>query len=111
MTVRRYADEFQYLGSDETKRWAFLYNRVARLLAPFIDFNARDDAREVERCATQNLPTTASHDGLAYRTTYKVTRHICSDLQQASGDKDTSIVDGSRWLLNSIDWIYWRHWK
>ncbi|KAF3763898.1 hypothetical protein M406DRAFT_51461 [Cryphonectria parasitica EP155] len=110
-TVARYADKVAFLARSGDKPVEASREVAQRLLTPFVDWEKRDDEAEVERCAKEYLPTTATGDSPAYDAVYGVTRRICSTLAEAVKRKDQTaemFADHFQRLVRYLNWPVWR---
>jgi hypothetical protein len=109
MVIGRYASEIDYIASGALETQEQLHGRVLHLLAPFIDYKARDKELEIERCATDYLPGAVIKESLPYRAVYSVTRRICATLQESLHDKRVdSIVERMKRLKEFLQWAVWK---
>ncbi|KAJ9136839.1 hypothetical protein NKR23_g9520 [Pleurostoma richardsiae] len=109
MVIGRYASEIDYIASGALETREQLHGRVLHLLAPFIDYKARDKELEIERCATDYLPGAVIKESLPYRAVYSVTRRICATLQESLHDKRVdSIVERMKRLKEFLQWAVWK---
>lgn len=110
MIVTRYSKELSYFISDSIDSIERLQSEIERVLSPFIDYSARDDVSESERCATQFLPSGSLKSGtLAAQAVHGVAHKICSTLIEAGKEKDLeSAVQVIRDLVGYLDWATWK---
>ncbi|OQE18804.1 hypothetical protein PENFLA_c020G00660 [Penicillium flavigenum] len=110
MIVTRYSKELSYFVSGSIDSIERLQSEIERLLSPFIDYSGRDDVAEIERCATQFLPSTSFESGgIAARAVYGVTHKVCSSLVEAGkGQVLDSEIRGIRDLVRYLDWATWK---
>ncbi|KAJ5781065.1 hypothetical protein N7457_006225 [Penicillium paradoxum] len=109
MIVTRYSKELAYFGSGAIDSIEDLQSEIDRLFSPFIDYGDRDDAAEIERCATQFLPSGLETGGLAGRAIYGVANRICSDLLRAGKKADLeSAAQVIKKLIGYLDWATWK---
>ncbi|CAP85825.1 Pc20g04960 [Penicillium rubens Wisconsin 54-1255] len=110
MIVIRYSKELSYFVSDSIDSIERLQSEIERVLSPFIDYSERDDVAEIERCATQFLPSTSFESGgIAARAVYGVTHRICSSLVEAGKGRDLmSAIRVIRDLVGYLDWATWK---
>ncbi|KAJ5124810.1 uncharacterized protein N7515_008635, partial [Penicillium bovifimosum] len=110
MIVQRYSNELAYFSSGDIDSIVDLHSEIERVLSPFIDYSARDDVSEIERCATQFLPAWPSENrSVAARAVCSVASRICSDLALAAKEHDLDMaVAVIRKLVRHLDWTTWK---
>ncbi|KAJ5970829.1 uncharacterized protein N7479_000747 [Penicillium vulpinum] len=110
MIVTRYNKELTYFSSGNIDTVERLQSEIERVLSPFIDYSDRDDAAEIERCATQFLPPFALESGnIAARAVHGVAHNICSALVEAGKEQDLeSAVKVVRNVIGYLDWTTWK---
>jgi hypothetical protein len=110
MIVTRYSKELSYFVSGSIDSIEHLQSEIERVLSPFIDYSERDDVTEIERCATQFLPSISfGSGGIAARAVYGVAHKICSSLVEAGkGQVLDSAIQGIRDLVGYLDWATWK---
>ncbi|OQE83232.1 hypothetical protein PENNAL_c0033G08082 [Penicillium nalgiovense] len=110
MIVTRYSKELSYFVSGNIDSIERLQSEIERVLSPFIDYSERDDVAEIERCATQFLPSASFESGgIAARAVYSVAHRICSSLVEAGKWQDLeSAVRVIRDLVGYLDWATWK---
>ncbi|KAJ6178688.1 hypothetical protein N7519_009149 [Penicillium mononematosum] len=110
MIVTRYSKELSYFVSGSIHSIERLQSEIERVLSPFIDYSERDDVAEIERCATQFMPSTSFESGdIAARAVYGVAYKICSSLVEAGKGPDLeSAVHVIRDLVGYLDWATWK---
>ncbi|KAJ5594257.1 uncharacterized protein N7459_000465 [Penicillium hispanicum] len=110
MIVTRYSDELSYLASGKFANVEALREYIKTLLSPFIDYSARDAAREAQRCATQFLPVQVQDvQTLPARAVHSVAHGICSTLLGAGAQQElAAAVEKIRTLMQYLDWATWK---
>lgn len=110
MIVTRYSKELSYFVSGSIDSIEHLQSEIERVLTPFIDYSERGDGAEIERCATQFLPSSSLESGsIAANAVHGVARRICSSLIEAGKEKELeSAVQVVRNLVSYLDWATWK---
>lgn len=121
MAIARYSQSLYYLHTDKQirmDRTAFA-EYLELLLAPFIDYTARDMESETRRCLAQVVPVQATAS-LAQRTLHAVNRRICSTLLEAlaavpldesSTHSDGGTSDATELIDDLVEYLRWTCWK
>ncbi|KAJ5555646.1 hypothetical protein N7535_008079 [Penicillium sp. DV-2018c] len=110
MIILRYSNELAYFSSGGIDSIEHLHSEIERVLSPFIDYSAREDISEIERCATQFLPTWQTDSlSVAARAVFSVASRICSDLVLVAKEQDLETAVGViRKLVQYLDWTTWK---
>lgn len=109
MIVERYARDLKYFVSGKLSSTSELHFEIERVLRPFIDFDARDSTREIERCATQFLPAGLPSNTVAAGAVTAVSSTICTVLVRTLQEDDYETIITS--LERLIDYLSWTVWK
>ncbi|KIV94220.1 hypothetical protein PV10_02008 [Exophiala mesophila] len=111
MIVARYATELKYLTSGRIVDRTHFLKELDRLLANFIDSDARDFDAEVARCVAQNMPGgQVKPSSIAGRALSLVSTRICSTLLRAFStrvDVAQAVADIQS-LITYLDWTIWK---
>jgi hypothetical protein len=108
LVVGRYADRIALLTSGDLRSLDEFKGEVDRALRPFMDYEARNSTLEIERCATQFIPTSSSAS-LARNAILSTTHHLCSSLHEAGSQ--TSLKAAAEVVQDLRDWLGWTTWK
>ena len=111
--VTRYANRLQTLGSGKFSTLAEFKLEIWRLFRPFIDFDARDEAAEVERCIFQSIPPTPPGNGhgpsSGRRIVRLVSEDICTTLYATTKmDKIETAISTVKALMARLSWTVWK---
>ncbi|KAI9925582.1 hypothetical protein ASPWEDRAFT_41700 [Aspergillus wentii DTO 134E9] len=109
MVVERYAHSLHYLISPSITTTSHLHAELERLLAPFIDYSARNVIVEADRCANQFIPAQAPTEGTASRAVQSIAHTICQSLLRAW--EETDFEDAVAGLRNLVEYLSWSTWK
>lgn len=110
LIVARYADRIAYLASGDIKDLESFKDEVDLALRPFVDYGHRNSAAEIERCASQFLPSNSvASASLAGAALLNVTTILCRTLSAASSI-DT-LPHGLSTIRGLKSWLGWTEWK
>ncbi|PGH11889.1 hypothetical protein AJ80_06955 [Polytolypa hystricis UAMH7299] len=108
MIVSRYATHLKILVSGRFTTLELLAEQIERILLPFMDYDDRNTAREIDRCTTYAFPAEYS-ECTASRAIQRVSRAICSTLTSAAKAGDhAAAVQMIRDLIEYLDWPTWK---
>lgn len=109
MIVQRYARPLRWLASGNVETIEVLHDELIAFLNVFIDYDDRNEALELHRCAAQFIPLSATNTSLAFKAVHNVTYRICSTIQQAIlEDTYDGIKEHLQALISYLDWTTWR---
>jgi hypothetical protein len=116
-TVSRYSSRLRNLVSGSFSSAEELRAEIERTMQPFVDFDARNASKEVERCARQFIPSTASPLSLPYRVVLNISHTICSTLsaasqtllteERATGKSEGNYENVTKRIKNLVDYLDW----
>ncbi|QIW97666.1 hypothetical protein AMS68_003184 [Peltaster fructicola] len=113
MVVARYADAIDYLTSGQLGSLSQAKEEIEHALRPFINYSARDNSEEIERCTAQFFPWTLSlrehTTPIAGAAIQAVSHTICQELSRAS--QMHSLEDITSTLKHLKGWLGWTTWK
>lgn len=117
LIVIRYAERLKYLTSHIVRQSReLLKGELQRTLRPFIDFDHRDSAQEIERCTFHFIPPSPPQN-LASNSIALVSKHLCTELVESfrtlTSFPDNSlhhslILDRLEVLIQKLDWTVWK---
>ena len=109
MIVTRYSDalhELAYSPFYESKRRLDL--EITLLMRPFIDFDKRNTALEIQRCASHFIPLNYTSSIASTAVTY-ISDRICSTFFLAAAMQ--SLNEARRSFQDLVEYLKWTSWK
>ncbi|EKG20797.1 hypothetical protein MPH_01881 [Macrophomina phaseolina MS6] len=111
LVINRYSDRLEWFPS--ISDLDTLRAEAEALITPSIDYSNRSSAAEIERCATQYLPSSSSRSlstaPVAAQAIYSVSHSICSTLVRMANA--TTFDSASSALNELVSYLQWSTWK
>ena len=114
MIVARFAPRLAYATSPAMSSYQVLERQLDLMMKPFIDYDARNQKAEVQRCTEEYIPSDWSTTSTAAHAIRGVSHRICSTIMgllHSDEINEKTLPTATKRLNELKDWLDWTIWK